>query len=219
MTVAYDAILFDFDGVLVDSEPVHYECWRGVVEPYGFHLTWEDYAARCIGISDHAMIRSLCRIMDRDDLFDPIWSQYGAKKEEFRRRMIDDLPMPEPLRRLILELEGPRLAVVSSSGRLEIEPVLEAAGIRTRFAVIVTGEDVEHRKPAPDPYLKAAALLGARRPLVVEDSVAGIASGRAAGFDVVEIPHPDETARLVMERLRDPAQVPCSTPVRPRRTG
>ncbi|MBM3738990.1 MAG: HAD-IA family hydrolase [Acidobacteria bacterium] len=148
-----------------------------------------------------------------------MWSQYGAKKEEFRRRMIDDLPMPEPLRRLILELEGPRLAVVNSSGRLEIEPVLEAAGIRTRFAVIVTGEDVEHRKPAPDPYLKAAALLGARRPLVVEDSVAGIASGRAAGFDVVEIPHPDETARLVMERLRDPAQVPCSTPVRPRRTG
>ena len=59
MSSGYDAILFDFDGVLVDSEPLHWECWREVVSPYGLDLTWEDYARECIGVSDRKMIQAL----------------------------------------------------------------------------------------------------------------------------------------------------------------
>lgn len=199
--MSFDAILFDFDGVLVDSEPLHYDCWRDILIPYGFRLTWEEYERNCIGISDKAMIRSLCRIAGRDELFEPVWNDYPRKKAMFRERIAQSVPMPESTREMLLSLEGYRLAVVSSSGRLEIEPVLEAAGVRPVFETIVTGEDVTRLKPEPEPYLKAAAQLGAARPLVVEDSEAGVAAGHAAGFAVIRIPSAHQTAALVRERL------------------
>ncbi len=199
--MSFDAILFDFDGVLVDSEPLHYDCWRDVLIPYGFHLSWEDYEKNCIGISDKAMIQSMCRIAGRDELFDPVWADYPRKKAMFRERIAKSVPMPESTRELLLSLEGYRLAVVSSSGRLEIEPTLEAVGVRHTFETIVTGEDVVRLKPSPEPYLTAAARLGCARPLVVEDSEAGIAAGLAAGFEVVRIPSAANTANLVRSML------------------
>jgi beta-phosphoglucomutase-like phosphatase (HAD superfamily) len=66
---------------------------------------------------------------------------------------------------------------------------------------MVCGREVAHLKPAPDPYLKAAELLGARAPLVVEDSDAGVASGLAAGFEVVRISTPERVAKEVMAHL------------------
>lgn len=199
--MSFDAILFDFDGVLVDSEPLHYDCWRDVLIPYDFYLSWEDYEKNCIGVSDKAMIQSLCRIAGRDELFDPVWADYPRKKAMFRERIAQSVPMPEATRDLLLSLEGYRLAVVSSSGRLEIEPALEAVGVRHTFETIVTGEDVTRLKPAPEPYLTAAARLGVSRPLVVEDSEAGIAAGLAAGFEVVRIPSAANTANLVRSML------------------
>jgi beta-phosphoglucomutase len=199
--LSFDAILFDFDGVLVDSEPLHYQCWCDILIRYGFRLGWDDYEKNCIGVSDKAMIRALCRIAGRDELFDSIWSDYPLKKAMFRDRIANDVPMPEETRELLLSLRGYRLAVVSSSGRQEIEPALESAGVRGAFETVVTGEDVAELKPSPEPYLTAAARLAARRPLVVEDSHAGIAAGMAAGFEVVRIPAPAETAGLVKAML------------------
>ena len=90
-----------------------------------------------------------------------------------------------------------KLAVVSSSGRTEVEPPIVHAGIRERFEVLVCGLEAGKLKPAPEPYLRAAELLGVRRPLVVEDSESGVASAVAAGFDVLRIPHPKQTAAMV----------------------
>ena len=70
MSARYDAVLFDFDGVLVDSEPLHHECWSEVLKRFGLGLTWEDYAANCIGVSDRNMIQALCDIHGRQDLFE-----------------------------------------------------------------------------------------------------------------------------------------------------
>src|SRR5207249_12259483 len=94
------------------------------------------------------------------------------------------------------------VAVVTSSGRLEVEPVLDRAGIRRHLGALVFGEDVQRHKLAPDPYLLAAARLGAVRPLVVEDSIAGVASARAAGFDVVQVASPSEVAPMVRWKLQ-----------------
>jgi len=206
MSARYDAVLFDFDGVLVDSEPLHHECWSDVLKGFGLGLTWEDYAAKCIGVSDRNMIQALCDIHGRQDLFEPIWNLYPYKKQMFRDRVKDRVLMSEATRTLIAELAGGpigpvALAVVSSSGRAEVEPPLEYAGVRNYFRVAVFGEDVKRLKPDPEPYLLAAERLGVERPLVVEDSDSGAASGRAAGFDVVRIPSAGRTAELVRKAM------------------
>jgi len=198
----FEAILFDFDGVLVDSEPVHYECWNRVLAPFGFQMTWEQYARNCIGVSDRAMIEALCDLAGRPEWFDGIWAQYPAKKAWFRERIAAHVPMPQSTRDLLAELQASyKLALVSSSGRHEVVPALEAAGVYGAFSAIVTGEDVRNLKPSPEPYLTAAGRLGVRRALVVEDSEAGQASGRAAGFEVLAVSHADETAPAVRRRL------------------
>ena len=201
MGSSFEAILFDFDGVLVDSEPVHYECWREIIAPHGLELSWENYAANCIGVSDRAMIETLCRVTGAPELFDAIWARYADKKALFRRRAVENVPMPAATRELLASLDGYRLAVVSSSGRAEIEPVLEAAGVRRHFEILVTGEDVRELKPSPEPYRTAAERLGIRHALVLEDSPAGIASGRAAGFEVLEIANAAEMAGVLRRRL------------------
>jgi beta-phosphoglucomutase len=203
----YDAILFDFDGVLVDSEPVHFECWREVLAPFGIELAWDVYRARFIGISDLAMIEDLARLRQPPADVDLLWQQYPRKRALFRERMLHNSPVTAAVRDLLASLDGLRLGVVSSSGRDEIEPILTAAGIRAYFGALVCREDVTEYKPAPAPYLKGAALLQAQRPLVVEDSEAGIASGKAAGFDVLEIPAAERMPELLRHRLlRSPAK-------------
>ena len=190
---SYEAILFDFDGVLVDSEPVHFECWREVLAPFGIDLQWDVYHAHFIGISDLAMLEQLARLREPPVDVNLLWQQYPRKRALFRERMLHGEPVTAAVRDLLHWLDGRRLAVVSSSGRDEIEPVLQAAGVRGCFGALVCREDVTEYKPAPAPYRKAAELLQARQALVVEDSQAGIASGRAAGFDVLEVA---EAARM-----------------------
>jgi len=198
---AYEAILFDFDGVLVDSEPVHFACWREVLEPFGIHLDWETYHAHFIGISDLAMLEDLARLKEPPVDANLLWEQYPRKRALFRERMAHGSPITPGVRDLLAWLDGRRLAVVSSSGRDEIEPILKAGGIRERFGAVVCREDVTQFKPAPEPYLKAAALLEARTALVVEDSEAGIASGKAAGFAVLEVPAAARMPELLRQCL------------------
>jgi HAD superfamily hydrolase (TIGR01509 family) len=198
---SYDAILFDFDGVLVDSEPVHFECWREVLAPFGIRLDWEIYRARFIGISDLSMIEDLARLRQPPADVNLLWQQYPRKRALFRERMLNGSPVTAAVRDLLASLDGLRLAVVSSSGRDEIEPILTAGGIRGRFGALVCREDVTEFKPAPAPYLKAAEFLQVSRALVVEDSEAGITSGKAAGFDVLEIPAAGRMPDLLRERL------------------
>ncbi|MBZ5577110.1 MAG: HAD family phosphatase [Acidobacteriia bacterium] len=183
----FDAILFDFDGVLLDSEPIHCACWADVLAPVGAKLEWEDYRARFVGMDDREMLRMIAAEADPPLDWQILWAQFPAKKAGFRQR-IQDPPFLPGLPALLERLSGEyKLAVVSSSSRMEIEPPLAARNLRRYFQVLVTGEDVEHHKPAPDPYLLAARLLDARAPLVVEDSPPGIASAHAAGFEVLAV--------------------------------
>ena len=197
----YQAILFDFDGVLADSEPVHYACWRETLLPFGIDLQWDWYCANCIGVADRRMIENICR--NAAVPVDPalVWPSYPSKQKLYAQRVIETPPFPPEVLALIHSLDDHRLAVVSSSGRAEIEPLLIRAGIRERFEAVICGEDVEHHKPAPDPYLLAARTLSVTRALVVEDSAAGLASGRAAGFDVLHIPHPSWLPDLLRGHL------------------
>ena len=198
----FDAILFDFDGVLVDSEPLHWACWAEVLAPLGVILDWEFYRDRCIGIDDREMLRMMAARSDPPLDWEELWQRYPAKKETFRARTIAAPPFPAGIAEMLGRLSGSyRMAVVTSSGRSEIEPLLEAAGLLQYFDTLVCARDAPRHKPAPDPYLLAAERLAARAPLVVEDSEAGIASGRAAGFEVLEVKNPADVPRLVLDRL------------------
>jgi beta-phosphoglucomutase len=198
----FDAILFDFDGVLVDSEPIHYDCWIEILGPFGFNMDWDTYVRTCVGISDRTMVERFAHAQTPALDPDVLYAQYPRKKELFRDRMLAANPfLPETLelvRELALKMP---LAVVSSSGRTEIEPPIIAAGIRHHFQALVCGLEAGKLKPAPDPYLKAAQMLQARNPLVVEDSDAGAASGLAAGFEVLRIAHPNELPASLRKAL------------------
>ena len=197
----YDALLFDFDGVLADTEPVHWQCWLEIIEPFGIELPWEVYSRKCIGVSDRKMIEALAS--EAATPIDPelLWQQYDEKKRRFRERIIPANPVSAATIELVRALCDYKLGLVTSSGRSEVEPVLEAVGIRECFNAAVFGGDVPRLKPAPDPYLRAAELLKAKHPLVIEDSDAGCESGRSAGFDVLRITSADQMPSLVRGRL------------------
>ncbi len=186
----YEAILFDFDGVLVDSEPVHFACWNSILGEFGYQVTWEAFAPACVGVNERGTVEWLCaqRPGPGPLPFDDLWSLYPRKKQMFRERMMKSGSVPNEVVALLRQLRQEYLlAVVTSSGRVEVEPILEAAGILPLVGATVFGGDVRNLKPAPDPYLLACERLGTRNALVVEDSPAGAASGRAAGLDVVQI--------------------------------
>ena len=198
---AVQAIFFDFDGVLLDTEPVHWACWAEVLAPAGLTLTWDYYRHHCIGIDDRDMLRTLARQADPPRDWDSLWALYPAKKRLFQAHMTAP-PFEPSLAGMLTGLHRRfKMAVVSSSSTTEIEPLLVSGGIRQHFDTIVGGGDVKRHKPAPDPYLLAAERLGVETALVLEDSAAGIASGRAAGFEVLTIRHPAEVAGLLRGRL------------------
>jgi beta-phosphoglucomutase len=197
----YEAILFDFDGVLVDSEPVHFVCWQEILQPFGLTLDWKTYCEQGIGVSDRAMLAMLCKQSDPPLDIELLAAEYPRKKDIFRTKMLAAPSISRTVIDLLDSLADYKLAVVTSSGRNEVEPILEAAGIRSRFHAAVFGGDVKHLKPAPDPYRLAVERLGVSRALVIEDSEAGIASGIAAGLEVLRVPTQKAMPELVRLHL------------------
>jgi len=184
----YDAILFDFDGVLADTEPLHFVCWKQVLEPLGIHLNWPFYQERCIGVSDRLMVEQLAAERLPPLPLAEAMPAYHSKLGIFRAKIEANPPfLPETVTMVRELFTAYRLAVVSSSGRSEVEEPIRRAGFRDCFQAFVCGKEAANLKPSPDPYLRAAELLGADRPLVVEDSDAGVESARAAGFDVLRV--------------------------------
>ncbi len=80
----YDAVLFDFDGVLADTEPLHFEAWRDTLAPAGIRLDWEYYVSSCIGLADKEMIAALGLKADPPKTLDELWPLYPLKKDRFQ---------------------------------------------------------------------------------------------------------------------------------------
>jgi beta-phosphoglucomutase len=198
----FEAILFDFDGVFLDSEPVHCACWAELLAPLGIALNWEYYRQYGVGVDDREMLRMVAARSDPPRKWEELWALYPAKKKLFQARMAQSPPFDPSLDGFLSGLHGVyKLAVVSSSSTTEIALILAAGGIRRHFDTLVCGEDVQHHKPSPEPYLLAAQRLGVRTALVVEDSEPGMASGRAAGFEVLAVKGPANLRERVLGRL------------------
>jgi HAD superfamily hydrolase (TIGR01509 family) len=148
------------------------------------------------------MLEVLCSRRDPPISIDDLYKEYPRKKEMFRTRMLGLNCVSEEVRCLIGRLRPDhKLGVVTSSGRREVEPILDAAGLLPSLDTCVYGDEVRRHKPAPDPYLLAIERLGVRRALVIEDSEAGQAAGRAAGLDVLPVLVQSEMCAHVLERL------------------
>jgi HAD superfamily hydrolase (TIGR01509 family) len=140
-------------------------------------------------------LRERLGLSDRDGLV-------ARKQALFRQGLEESQPFLADTVQLLEEIYSLyTLAVVSSSYKSEVEPPLVRGGIRPCFQLLITGEDVKHFKPSPEPYLLAAERLGSRQPLVIEDSDAGVASGQAAGFEVLRVSSVENVGREVRERL------------------
>jgi len=198
----FQAIFFDFDGVLMDSEPVHCDCWREALAPIGVNVTWQVYEAHCLGSSDRDMMKIFAALSDPPADPARLWKEYPRKKQIFYERMVANPPFVAGLKAFMQELAAQyKLGVVSSSAHDEIDHLLMAAGVYDLLGTVVCGHDAQRVKPAPDPYLLAARNLGVARALVVEDSDAGMESARAAGFEAVRITAPARMIETVRERL------------------
>jgi beta-phosphoglucomutase len=199
--VRYEAILFDFDGVLVDSEPVHFECWQEILTDHGLKLDWETYREHGIGAADRLLLARLCNQVSPPVELERLVAEYPRKRELFQKRMLERDRFAADVLQLIPQLSDYKLAVVTSSGQAEVESILVRAGIRDYFQVAVFGGDVKKHKPDPEPYLLAVEKLGVRKALVVEDSDAGEASATAAGLDVLRIHNTADMPAKLRERL------------------
>ena len=182
-----DAILFDMNGVLMDSEPLHLRATQFALgERAGY--TGRDNRS-FLGSTDHEMFRVLRILFNLDAPTDDLVKKKRDHLIALVRTEGRGLPgVPEiPLR---LRDTGLRLGLVSASARAVIDAILDTVGLRRAVETIVSGDEVARSKPAPDAYLMAARRLAAdpERCFVVEDSRSGVLAAKAAGMTVAAVP-------------------------------
>ena len=197
MTQALRAVLFDMDGLLVDSEPLWFEAERSVMARLGGPWTPADQLALIGGSLAHSVAYMRARAVR------------PAEPEQIGRWLLDgmaDLVATNGVRLmpgaagLLAELAaaGIRCALVTSAQRQIMDAVIDSTGLT--FAVTICAEDVRRGKPDPEPYLRAAALLGEApaRCVVLEDSPRGVAAAQAAGCPVIAVPSVPLPAGLIV---------------------
>jgi beta-phosphoglucomutase len=175
------ALIFDMDGTLVHSDPVHLEAFAEVLRPEGVAINEEIYRSTIIGRTNEAIFASLLPHLPVEK-----HEAYADEKEATFRRMASDLKPLEGLLDLLewAEARGIEIALVTNAPRLNADHMLEALGLAGRFKVEITIEQVERGKPDPLPYLTALERLGikAEEAIAFEDSPSGMRAAKAAGL-------------------------------------
>ncbi|HZP06414.1 MAG TPA: HAD family phosphatase [Terracidiphilus sp.] len=187
---AFSAYLFDCDGTIADSMPLHYIAWKKALREWGCEFD-EDLFYRWGGKPVHEIISTLNRM---HNLQMPV-AQVAERKEALYYAQLPNLkPVPEVLEQIEAQHGVIPLAVVSGSSRESVLNTLTALNLVDRFDTIVGAEDYARSKPAPDAFLVAAARLGVEPEdcLVFEDTALGIEAATAAGMASVRVPSPME---------------------------
>jgi beta-phosphoglucomutase len=196
-----EAVLFDFDGVLADTEPLHWAAWRMALSTKGIALPWEYYVTECVGMSDMEMLSKLGSSATPPRSIDELLPVYPLKTQMFCDSTKSLQVMDEAVIDAVKSLAVRRIGVVTSSARTEIRPILERHGLLDFLAAVVYGDEVSRLKPDPEPYRVALQRLGVSMAVVFEDSATGVASAQAAGCEVIQVPSPKDLPRLVRQRF------------------
>ena len=192
-------ILFDFNGVLIDDEPLHFELFREVLAEEGVALTEETYYREYVGFDDVSAFRYALPDADEASV-----ARLGARKATYYRERIRSERYPFFSGAVELVRQAAErdlvLGIVSGALRSEIEPALRQEGIEDLFKVVVAAEDVTEAKPHPDGYQRGVRELNTQPPLparlfhphevlAIEDTLAGLEAARDAGLATLGVAH------------------------------
>lgn len=185
------ALIFDFDGLIVDTESAIYEAWRELYLHHGYDLPLETYV-QCVGSTfGHYDPMAALEALTGNPV---AWHEVLPRKDARIRELQQGLDTLPGVRELLAEAEraGIPCAVASSSQSSHVLGWLDRVGIRNAFALVRSRDDVRQAKPAPDLFLAAAEglSLGPAETLVLEDSLNGLRAARAAGAPCVIVPSP-----------------------------
>ena len=209
------AVIFDFDGVIADSEPLHLRAYQTILQPEGIELSREDYYQQYLGYDDEELFRTLAR--DRGlSIKDATIDKWIADKSTIVDKLLSSDAILFPGAAECIRMFAARVPLAIASGALEHEivRVLDSAGLRASFQAIASVSDGVRGKPAPDLYLLAIAKLSTmervdpRACVAIEDSHWGLEAARTAGLRCVAVTHTYaaadlSAADLVIDRLAD----------------
>lgn len=201
--------LFDFNGVLVDDERVHFAAFRDVMARRGVTLDEATYVARYLAFDDTTAFRAMLRDAGKPVDESVVAECVAEKLPVYMSAVEQDLVLFPGAFELLAECSARgTVAIVSGALRVEIDFALKRAGATAAVRTIVAAEDVAACKPDPAGYLEALRRLAAKPSdaVVVEDSMAGIASARAAGCAVVAVAHSYPFEQLTTSGARDVAK-------------
>jgi len=189
------AVIFDHDGTLVNSEPVHWHCWTEVLRPFGLKLSQEEYKSNLSGMPSAV---SAAWLADKFNLDVNPGALLTAKQKLLRTFLTSHAyPLMPGVLQLLDYLAHKRvlMAVASGADRTEVQRTLEFHGFTQHFATVATQNDVTHNKPAPDVYLHALQQMGMRphECVAIEDSDNGEKSACAANIFCLRL-HPEPPA-------------------------
>lgn len=202
------AILFDMDGILVDSEPRHFEAHRRALEKFGIEITRDDYIQN--GVSGGK--RSFYEVMQMKYHKQIDIDEVKKIKKEIYGELIDEIVIFDGVKDVLEECRGKfRMAVVSNTHLAYIHKTLVHVGIEKYFEVFSSAKDLERGKPFPDVYFDAMKKLGlnASECIAVEDSRSGVEAAKSAGVFCIAIPneftkHQDlSNADVIIESIAD----------------
>ncbi len=187
-----NAVLFDFDGIIVDSEPMHYRAFQSILEPLGKGFSWEEYCETYIGFDDRDAFREAFKIHGEKICSRDLKQLIADKATVFQQFIRNGEATPLPGAIGLIESIPRKLPIALCSGALleDILPILGNLGIKNAFSVIVTAEDTKKSKPDPAPYKLAIKKLGLENPanaVAIEDTPVGIVSAKGAGLKVLAV--------------------------------
>lgn len=181
-------VIFDMDGVLVDSNPYHKKSLKNFARKYGYELSEKDMLSRIYGRQNKDWIPQL---FERDMTIDEL-EKYGTEKELLFQKIYrkDVVPLPGLIRFLkILKGQNIPRAIATSAPRMNVDFVFSNTPIGEYFGLVLDESHIKRGKPDPEAYLKASELLGfePEECVVFEDSLSGVASARTAGCHVIAV--------------------------------
>jgi beta-phosphoglucomutase len=217
MTSVLQAIIFDFDGVIANSEPLHFTAFEQTLAEEGLTFTKQEYYGRYLGYDDVGLFEALARdraIAMSEGHITTLVARKGAKLQELLRN--GHVLFPGALDFIRTAAAAVPIAIASGAMRHEIMEIMDGAGAATLFSIIVAAGDTPQSKPSPAPYLLAFERLrsASGRPLepercvAIEDSRWGLESARGAGLRCVGVTHSYSAdalpgAELVVRSIRD----------------